>query len=193
MRLAISQCGVAAVLFLLPGTGISQADKPPQIPVDEPGLVHKQMATLAGDWDVEITYVIGGKEHKGKVRCESKWILDGRFLQQDYRSKLMGKPFTTLQLLGYDNQKKKTIEIVMNSMSTGLLHNEGTISADGKVIKNEGDAPDHATGQYTKLRTVTTIIDPDHYTLEWFHTGAGGKEEKGVSMTHTRRKQEASK
>jgi hypothetical protein len=40
----------------------------------------------------------------------------------------------------------------------------------------------------TKLRTVTTIIDQDHYTLEWFHSTADSKEEKGVSMTHTRRK-----
>jgi len=165
--------------------------KPADIPANEPGLVHKQLAPLAGSWDVDITYVINGKEHKGKVRCEAKWILDGRFLQQDYTSTLQGKPFYVLQLVGYDNHKKKTIEIVMNSMSTGVLHSEGSISDDGRVITNEGESLDQSTGKPTKLRMVTTIIDQDHYTLEWFNPGADGKEQKGVSMSHTRRKPQA--
>ncbi len=194
MRLVVWRCGiVAAVLFLFPGTGMTQENKAKraEIPADEPGAVHKQLAPLAGSWDVDITYVINGKEHKGKVRCEAKWILDGRFLQQDYTSTLQGKPFYVLQLVGFDNHKKKTIEIVMNSMSTGVLHSEGSISADGKVITNLGAEVNPATGESTKLRTVTTLIDQDHYTLEWFNPGADGKDVKGVSMTHTRRKAQA--
>jgi Protein of unknown function (DUF1579) len=180
--------GIAAVA-LFSGTGIAQENKAKQaIPADEPGLVHKQMNTLAGSWDVDIVFIINGKENKGKVQCESKWILDGRFLQQNYQSNLMGKPFMVLQLLGYDNAKKKTIEIVLESLSTGVLYREGSISQDGKVITNEGESLDKVSGKNTKLRTVTTIIDPDHYTLEWFRPGATGKDEKVVSMTHARRK-----
>jgi hypothetical protein len=180
----------AMVLSIFPGTGMSQETKgkQPEIPSDEPGAVHKQMEPLAGSWDVEVTYVIDGKEHKGKAGCESKWILAGRFLQQDYKSTLQGKPFYVLQILGYDNQKKKTVELMMDSMSTGLMHNEGSIDKDGKVITNEGETVDHSTGKNTKLRTVTTIIDVDHYTLEWFRPSADGKDEKVVSMSHTRRK-----
>jgi hypothetical protein len=37
-------------------------------------------------------------------------------------------------------------------------------------------------------RTVTTIVDNDHFTLEWFRTNDGGKEEKVVSMAHSRKK-----
>ena len=154
MRFAVRLYGfAAAVFFLAPCTGTSQEKKakPAEIPADEPGLVHKQLAPLAGSWDVEITYIINGKEHKGKVRCESKWILEGRFLQQDYKSMLQGKPFYVLQLVGYDNQKKKTIEIVMNSMRTGVLHSEGSISADGRVITNLGESLHPATGKPTKL------------------------------------------
>jgi Protein of unknown function (DUF1579) len=192
MKCVALQCGIAAaVLALVPCRGTAQENKAKQagIPADEPGLVHKQMNALAGSWDVDIVFIINGKENKGKVKCESKWILDGRFLQQDYKSNLMGKPFMVLQLVGYDNLKKKTVELMMDSLSTGVLHSEGSISQDGKVITNEGESLDKASGKSTKLRTVTTIIDPDHYTLEWFKPGEAGKDEKVVSMIHTRRKQ----
>jgi hypothetical protein len=177
--------------FLMPsGVATCQEKKanPPAPPVDAPGPVHKQMESLAGKWDVEVTYVIEGKERKGKATCEAKWIMDGRFLQQDYKSNLMGKPYNVMQLLGYDNNKKKTIEIVINNLGTGVLHNEGSISNDGKTITNEGEHLDPRSDKMTKLRTVTTIIDQDHYTLEWFHTNADGKEEKSVSLKHTRQK-----
>jgi hypothetical protein len=179
-----------AGLFVLPSIGISHEtkSKPAQVPADPPGPVHKQMESLAGSWDVDITFILDGKENKGKAKCEARWILDGRFLQQEYRSNFMGKPFTVLQHLGYDNERKKTIEIMMDNLGTGVIHNEGSISKDGKVITNEGESLDHATGKNTKLRTVTTIVDQDHYTLEWFKPGADGKEEKLVSMMHTRRK-----
>jgi hypothetical protein len=184
-------CIIAVVgLLTVPCIGNCQEkkDKPAAMPVDGPGPVHKQMESLAGSWDVEVTYVFGDKENKGMAKCEAKWILDGRFLQQDYKSNFMGKPFNVIQLLGYDNKKKKTIEIMMDNLGTGVLHNEGSISQDGKVITNESEHPDPTTNKTMKLRTVTTIVDQDHYTLEWFKPGADGKEEKVVSMTHTRRK-----
>jgi hypothetical protein len=93
-----------------------------------------------------------------------------------------------IQLLGYDNPRKKTIEIMIDNLSTSVLHNEGSIFDDGKVITNVGDGLDSATGKPYKLRTVTTIVDPGHFTLEWFRTEDGGKENRVVSMTHTRRK-----
>ncbi len=158
------------------------------VKADEPGPVHKRLNDLAGTWDVALTYTFGGKEHAGKATCEAKWILDGRFLQQEYHSRFQGKPFHVVQLLGYDNPRKKTIEIMMDNLSTGLLHNEGSISDDGRVITNLGEGFDPSTNKPYKLRTVTTIVDNDHFTLEWFRINDGGKEEKVVSMAHTRKK-----
>jgi hypothetical protein len=155
---------------------------------DVPGPAHERLGELAGTWDVVIRYKLGDKEHEGKASCEAKWILDGRFLQQDYKSRFQGKPYEVIQLLGYDSVGKKTIEIKLDSLSTGVLHNEGSISDDGKVITNLGKSLDPATGKPYKLRTVTTIVDHDHFTLEWFGTDEGGKESRVVSMSHTRKK-----
>ena len=45
-----------------------------------------------------------------------------------------------IQLLGYDNARKKTIEIMMDNWSTSVMHNEGSISQDGRVITNIGES-----------------------------------------------------
>jgi hypothetical protein len=181
---------ILCVVVASPAIGVFQesrdqnhAKKP-----DLPGPIHHRLGELAGTWDVVVRYQLGDKAHEGKASCESKMILDGRFLQQDYNSLFQGKPFHVLQLLGYDNAKKKTIEIMLDSLGTGVLHNEGSISEDGKVITNSGEHPDPMTGKPYKLRTVTKFETPDRFTLEWFQVGDGGKEQKVVSMTHTRKK-----
>ena len=77
---------------------------------------------------------------------------------------------------------------MMDTMGTGVLHNEGTISEDGKVISNSGESIDPQTGKPSRLHTVTTIIDRDNFTLEWFQVDGAGKETKVVTLTHKRKK-----
>jgi hypothetical protein len=177
-------------LALAAGAGLA-SDKTTQddgVKPDAPGPAHQRLAELAGSWDVSTRYVIGDKEHEGKATCEAKMILGGRFLQQDYASRFQGAPFQVLQLWGYDNARKKSIEIMMDTMGTGALHNEGTVSDDGKVITNLGETRDPATGKPYKLRTVATIVDRDNFVIEWFGTEDGKKEAKTVTLTHKRKK-----
>ena len=159
---------IIAALVVAPAPGLSQEgqDRHRSVKADEPGPVHKRLNDLAGRWDVVLQYTLGDKQHTGKATCEAKSILDGRFLQQDYHSQFQGKPYHVVQLLGYDSARKKTIEIKLDNLSTGLLHNEGTISDDGTVITNSGEGFDHSTQKSYTLRTVTTISDHDQFTQD---------------------------
>jgi len=181
---------LVACSSLAPAYSLAQEskDQPEKLTPDGPGPVHERLSDLAGKWDVAIQYKLGEKVQDGKATCEAKWILDGRFLQQDYHSRFQGKPFHVLQILGYDNQKKKFIELMMDTMSTSVLHNEGEISEDGKVITNQGESRDPMTKKPIKLRTRYTISDRDHFTLEWYRVDEGGKEEKTVTLRHSRTK-----
>jgi Protein of unknown function (DUF1579) len=179
---------VAAILLIAVAPLAAQEKGRPAAPPG-PGEQHKQLDALAGSWDVSVTYRLGGKEFKGTALCEAKWVLDGRFLRQEYHSKMQGKDFIVLQFLGYDQGKKKFVELKMDSMDTGVMHNEGTISNDGKVITCKGERIDQTNGELVKIRTVTTIEDADHFTLEWFLTKGDGKEERAVVLNHTRKKQ----
>jgi Protein of unknown function (DUF1579) len=185
------QLALWAVCSLLPAAcAFSQEkkDQPPRVAADVPGPVHQRLGELVGSWDVAIQYKLGDKVQDGKATCDATMILGGRFLQQNYKSIFQGEPFEVLQILGYDNDKHKTIEVMMDTTGTGLLHNEGTISEDGKVITNLGESRDPTTKKRFKLRTVYTIADRDHFSLEWFRTNDGTAEEKVVTLVHTRKK-----
>ncbi len=183
---------ITSGLIILPAAGFAQEEKRqnegPQ--PDLPGPVHKRLGELAGSWSVSVKYILGDKQQEGKATCEAKLILGDRFLQQEYSSKFQGQPFHVLQILGYDNARKKSIEIMLDTMGTSVLHNEGTVSDDGKVFTNSSEPLDPRTGKPYKLRTVTTIIDHDNFTLEWFRVDDAGKAAKVVSMSHTRKKKD---
>jgi hypothetical protein len=180
---------IGAVLALVPASHLPAQETKAQRDPDFPTEQHKRLNVLVGSWDVVIRYRAGpGKEADGKAQCETAWVLDRHALRQEYKSDFNGRPLTVLQMLGYNSRKQKFFEFKLDSMDTGALFNEGASSDDGKVITLEGERTDPATGKTGKLRTVTTIEDPDHYTLEWFLIDADGKAEKGVTLKHTRSK-----
>jgi hypothetical protein len=174
---------------LTAGPALGQGQKATPAGGTFPTEGHKQLDRLAGTWDVAISFKVGpGKMSEGTATCVSKWILDGKAIQQEYSSKFNGRPFTVMQWLGYDASKKKFFELKLDSMDTGVMHNEGVLSDDGKTLTQLGDRVDPETGKTTKIRTVTTFIDDDHYLLEWFLPGEDGKEEKAVILKHARKK-----
>src|SRR3954454_11842188 len=107
---------------------------------------------------------------QGTATCVAQWILNGHYLRQEYQS---DNGMNVLQILGYDNQKKKFFEVKFDDQETGVLRTEGTISDDGKAITNIGERTDPLSGQVNRLRTVTTLTDHDHYTVEWYLTANG--------------------
>jgi hypothetical protein len=175
--------------FALPAQLLAQENEAQPDESKLPTEQHKRLNVLAGQWDVAIKFKVGpGKFQDGKATCESKWILGGKTLRQEYQSSMNGTPYTVLQLVGYDSNKKKFFEIKLDNMDTGAMFNEGTISDDGKEITQVGPYVDRKTGKNEKLRTVTKIIDKDHYTLEWYMPDENGNEEKAVTLSHTRKK-----
>lgn len=43
--------------------------------------------------------------------CEATWVMDGRFLRQEYSSIFVGKPLTVVRYLGFDRHKGKFVEV----------------------------------------------------------------------------------
>jgi hypothetical protein len=143
---------------------------------------------LVGTWDVALQFKIGpGKMADGKASCETKWILDGLVVHQEYKSTMNGKPFTTLEWLGYDQRKQKFFEVIMNSMESAVHRNEGVLSKDGKTLTQTGTRLNPVTKKPETLRTVLTFQDRDHYILGWFLPDEQGKEERTVILRHTRK------
>ena len=156
--------------------------------IGTPGAPHKLLANLPGSWTTKTTAWMSPDEPpvEGTGTCEQKMILDGRYLQQEYTGEMMGSPFTGINLIGYDNHTKKYESTWIDSMSTGIYYFEGRASADGRTITQESNYDDPVRGP-TVWRSVTRIVDDNTLKYEMYLTSKGGKKEKMMEMTMTRR------
>jgi hypothetical protein len=157
-----------------------------------PGAPHKLLASLEGSWTTKTkSWMEPGKppvEETGT--CEQKIILGGRFLQQVYAGDMMGQPYTGISIMGYNNYTKKYESTWTDSMSTGIFFFKGTASPDGKTITQECSYDDPVRGPMAS-RTVTRIKDDNTVEFEMFMIPKGGKEEKVMEMTVTRKEARA--
>jgi hypothetical protein len=152
-----------------------------------PGTPHKLLGRLAGSWTTQTRSFMEADKPpmESTGTCQQKMLLDGRYLQQEYASEMMGSPFTGINLLGYDNHTKKYVSTWIDSMSTGIYYFEGTASEDGNVITQECSYDDPVRGSML-WRSVTRIVDDNTLKYEMFMIPKGGKEEKMMEMTVSR-------
>jgi len=153
-----------------------------------PGAPHKMLARLAGNWTTKTRAWMEPDKPpmEGTGTCEQKMLLGGRYLQQEYTGEMGGSPFTGINLIGYDNHTKKYVSTWIDSMSTGIYFFEGTASPDDKTITQESSYDDPVRGP-TVWRSVTRIVSDNTLEYEMFLTPKGGKEEKMMEMTVSRK------
>jgi hypothetical protein len=154
-----------------------------------PGPEHKALDVLVGDWNVQGRCWMepGGTPTEQKGTASVKWILNGRFLQEDFNSEFMGKPFKGISVTGYDNMKKKYVGTWIDDMATGIFVTEGTASDGGKVFTFEGKMNDPMTGEKDKpMKYVVRVIDQNKHVAE-MHDLSRGANSKAMEMTYTRR------
>ena len=155
--------------------------------VGTPGEPHKLLAKLEGSWTTRTRGWLEGKPAMESTgTCEQKLVLDGRYLQQFYTGDMMGVPFSGINLLGYNNHTKKYESVWIDSMSTAVYFFVGTGSKDGRTITQECSYDDPARGPAV-WRSVTRVKDDNTLEFEMFITPKGGKEEKMMEMTVSRK------
>ncbi len=158
-----------------------------------PGAPHKLLARLEGTWTTKTkSWMDPDKPMEMTGTCEQKMLLDGRVLQQVYTGDMGGETFTGINILGYDNHTKQYVSAWIDSMSSGIYYFEGTASADGKTITQECRYDDPARGPM-RWHSVTRIVDDNTLEYEMYLTPKGGKEEKAMEMTVTRKEARAFK
>ena len=154
-----------------------------------PGTPHKVLARMAGNWNTKTkSWTDPDKPPMESTgTCEQKMLLGGRFLQQEFTGDMMGSTFTGVGVTGYDNHTKKYVSTRMDSTGTGTFFFEGTDGTDGKTITQESRYDDPMRGPM-KLRSVTKIVDDNTLVFEMYGANKGGKEEKMMEITYTRKR-----
>jgi hypothetical protein len=153
-----------------------------------PGEPHKLFASLAGSWTTKTKEWMepGKPPTESTGTAEMKMLLDGRFLQQEFTSQMMGQPFSGIGIDGYDNLRKRYVTTWIDTMGTGFFTMEGTASADGKTITLKGRHDEPGGGQMTH-RAVWKILDSNTQTFDMYGAHHGGKEMKMLEIAYTRK------
>lgn len=153
-----------------------------------PGTPHKLLSKMEGKWETWTRSWMepGTPPEESAGYCESKMILDGRFLQQDCTGQMMGAKFNGIGFTGYDNNTKKYVSTWMDSMGTALYFFEGPANPDGKSFTQRCSYDDPVKGPM-EWRSVCKLVDDNKILFEMYGTAVGGKEEKMMEMTYTRK------
>ncbi len=153
-----------------------------------PGEPHKQLAGLAGSWTTKTKEWMDPSKPpmESTGTCEEKVLLDGRFLQQECTGDMMGQPFTSIGVTGYDNFTKKYVTTWMSSMGTGIFVMEGTGSADGKTITLHGSHKDPMGGDM-KHHALWKFVDANTQTFEMYGAHGNDKDMKMMEITYNRK------
>lgn len=153
-----------------------------------PGEPHKLLASLAGSWTTKTREWMEPDKPVAESTgsAEMKMLLDGRFLQEEFSGQMHGKPFSGIEMVGYDNLLKRYVTTWMSNTSTMIFMMEGSASADGKTITLKGKHREPGGG-YMTHRAVWTIVDSNNQTFDMYGTHHGGKETKLMEITYARK------
>lgn len=153
-----------------------------------PGEHHDHLKPMAGKWNVVVKMWMdpnaGPQESAATV--EYRWILGGRFLQEDVRGNFEGEPFEALGFIGYDNYQKKYTTAWLENMGTMIVTSLGTCDNSGKVFTFLGEHPDPMTGGTKKSRFVMRFVNDNKMTGENYEIGPDGKDRKTMELHYTR-------
>jgi hypothetical protein len=181
---------LGVVLFMVGAVRADDPKKNAEPPADKAGPEHKKLDALAGSWTFTMKMWMepGKPPQEGKGTAEQKWIMDGRFLQEDVHSDSFGDKFTGMGLTGYDNGIGKYTSFWIDSTTTAMSLSLGSADASGKVVTFNKDEFDPMTKKKVKIRDVIRIDSNDKHTVESYRTEEGGKEMKMMEIVYTRKK-----
>jgi Protein of unknown function (DUF1579) len=174
-----------------PKPAADQASTDAYMKATQPGPEHEWLKSTAGDWnaDVKLLNPDGSSQSNTKGTMHGEMILGGRYLQFNYSGEIaMGDkkiPFKGLGLVGYDNGKKKFVDVWIDEMSTGMMILEGT--RDGQTLTCEGTVTDPMSGQPIKAKEVISFVDKNHHKYELYMSGDDGKMWKVMEIGYVRK------
>jgi hypothetical protein len=154
-----------------------------------PGEPHKKLAAFVGTWDTTVkTYMKPDAQPAvSHGTAVNRAILDGRFLQQDFKGDFMGQPFIGVGYWGYDNLKKQYVATWMDNLGTGVMTLTGTQDSPTQYTF-KGSAPDPISGKDTPFEERWIISDNDHHTFEMWGPTPDGKMFKMMEISYSRKK-----
>jgi hypothetical protein len=181
-----------AALLLLPlalaaQKSAKEAEQPenPKLyrPYLTPGEQHKTLEPFVGSWKAVLKVWGPGSppiENKIEQTMETRWALNGNFLQSDVTIKSLGRGLTrNLQVFrGYNSAFKRYTAYQMSNVDVRDIVYSGSYDAATRTFTFKGEEKDPVRNDAWVRKEVFTLQDRDHFRLETFLIFQDGSEAK---------------
>ena len=199
-KLAQTLLAATAVVALASPAVAQQGQQPPMTPEQKaemeaymkagtPGSPHQALASSVGSYDLKIRswHAPGAPAMEDTGTATRTMALGGRVLVEDVKSSMMGMPYTGHAMMGFDNVTGKYWSTWNDSMSTGIMVNEGTCDAQAKACSFTGSWNDPIKKTPVKARMTTRWTNPTTEVFELYAPGKDGQEMKMMEITYTKK------
>jgi len=145
---------------------------------------HEFLQKFVGEWDVESE----GSGMQGKAVMKSS-MLGKLWLVNSSDHEMSGMKMKSIQMIGYDTNKKKYVGIWADSMINHMWQYEGSVDKAGKKLTLETKGPSMAgDGTMTQYKDAFEFKDNDTIIATSSMQGEDGKWTVNVKGTAKRRK-----
>jgi hypothetical protein len=155
-----------------------------------PGPNHQLLGSLTGAWNFTTTMWMepGAPPETSTGTAIYTPLMDGRYIQGDYKGTFGGMEFRGLGLTGYDNVAQHFTATWADNMGTSIMLMTGSYDPASKTFTYWGDMDDMMKpGVKVKVRQNVKILSGDSHVMEWYET-RGGKELKTMEIAYIRQK-----
>lgn len=195
LRIAIT--GVVAVLSLQPLAAQKSAKEAErtQNPEDYsmllPGENQKLLDPFVGKWQATLrTWGHGTPppESSLKQTMDSKWVLNGNFLQTDFTTQFAGSEhvFQGIIYRGYNPADKHHVAILLSNGDARETVSTGSWDAAAKTFTFQGTEKDPHLGDAFVRKEVFRFEKPNEYFYQLFYVFKDGSEIKAAEGTFKR-------
>ena len=200
-RLARTSLAAIVAVLLATQAGAQQTQKAPEMTPEQkaemdaymkagtPGAPHQALASTVGTYDLKIKHWhqpnTPAMEETGTAT--RAMALDGRVLVEQFKSSMMGMPYTGHGMTGFDNVTGKYWSTWSDSMSTGLMVSEGSCDDQGKTCTFMGTWNDAIKKAPVKARMTIRRTSPTTEVFELYGPGKDDKEFKMMEITYTKK------
>lgn len=143
--------------------------------ISAPGKPHEVLSKLEGNWDYVLKWWDGnGTPAISEGTSDKELIMDGRYLTMKHKGTWEGKAFEGFGIKSYDNVKEEYGTVWIDNLGTGLSVTSGSYDTGTNKLTESGTTTFMASE--LPYKGVTTFVDEDTYTYEYFITDSDGSE-----------------
>ncbi len=151
---------------------------------------HKKLDAFVGSWETttDMFMAPGAPPQHSTGSAEFKWVLGGRYLEQNVSSTIMGTPFHGIGFIGYDKSRKNYFMTWMDDMGTAFSSATGQYDPTDKILTLYGTMDDPmGRGIAMNEKYVTQWVDDNTFKFSIYELSVG-ENAKIIEMTYTRKK-----